>query len=354
MTRTLTISLVTLGDPGRVTGGYLYHRRVADAAPDHGAEVRFASVPDRPFPLAAATVPRRLSAAPPADVLVLDSIAAAPVAPWLATRRGGPPVVGSLHQPPGGIDHGPGRRWLQARLDLLAYRRARLLVVASDDLADQVAKAGVPRRLLRVVPPGCDVGPVPPGPAPDLRRGRRIALLSAGNWVARKGALELLEAFAPLRGELATLHLVGDPEAEPAYGRRVRERLARSDLAGRVVVHGVVPSDGMAALYAAADVFALASTREPFGTVYAEAMAAGLPVVGWRAGNLPHLAGSGHEGLHVPVGDVPGLSAALRRLADDEGLRRRLAEGARRRAQSFPTWAESTARFFAVVREAIG
>ena len=33
MTRILTVSLVTLGDPGRLTGGYRYHRRMAELAP---------------------------------------------------------------------------------------------------------------------------------------------------------------------------------------------------------------------------------------------------------------------------------------------------------------------------------
>ena len=54
-------------------------------------------------------------------------------------------------------------------------------------------------------------------------------------------------------------------------------------------------------------------------------MAAGLPVVGWRAANLPHLAEDGREGLLATPGDVAGLSHALRRLAEDEDLRRRLA-----------------------------
>ena len=48
---TLTVSLVTLGDPGRLTGGYRYHRRMAELAPDCGAAVRFVSFPERPFPL---------------------------------------------------------------------------------------------------------------------------------------------------------------------------------------------------------------------------------------------------------------------------------------------------------------
>jgi glycosyltransferase involved in cell wall biosynthesis len=352
MTRILTVSLVTLGDPGRLTGGYRYHRRMAELAPAFGAAVRFVSFPDRPFGLAALHGPAVLRQAG-ADVVVLDSIAAAFLGPWL--RRGsGTPLVGSLHQPPGGIDHGPLRRGVQAPLDRLAWRHARLLVVASEALGEQLAAQGYPRDRIRVVPPGRDL-PAAPAAAPvDLRAGRRAGLLCVANWVERKGVLELLEAVARLPEGLATLHLAGDDHADPRYGERVRSRLSRPDLAGRVVVHGPLPAERVAALYQAADVFALPSLREPYGTVLGEAMAAGLPVVGWRAGNLPHLADDGREGRLVAPGDVAALSAALAELAGDERLRRRMGVAAWRRAAARPTWSRSAALFFAALREAAG
>jgi glycosyltransferase involved in cell wall biosynthesis len=173
-----------------------------------------------------------------------------------------------------------------------------------------------------------------------------------GNWVERKGILELLEALARLPAGLATLHLAGDDRADPRYGARVRARLARPDLSGRVVVHGPLPADRVAALYRGADAFVLPSLREPYGTVWGEAMAVGLPVVGWRAGNLPHLAEDGREGLLADPGDVDGLSRALARLAGDEGLRRGMGAAAGRRAATRPTWAQSAERFFAALREA--
>ncbi|MGZ4533787.1 MAG: hypothetical protein ACXVXP_15755, partial [Mycobacteriaceae bacterium] len=49
----LRVALITLGDPGRLTGGYLYHRRMAALAPEFGAAVEFVSVPQRAFPLPA-------------------------------------------------------------------------------------------------------------------------------------------------------------------------------------------------------------------------------------------------------------------------------------------------------------
>ena len=100
----LTVSLVTLGDPSTLTGGYLYHQRVASFAPRHGARVQFVSVPPWPFPLgvlAGPAVLREVKRQRP-DVLLMDSIAAAFLVPWLSFLRPRVPVVGIAHQPPGG------------------------------------------------------------------------------------------------------------------------------------------------------------------------------------------------------------------------------------------------------------
>jgi glycosyltransferase involved in cell wall biosynthesis len=350
----LSAILVTLGDPATLTGGYLYHRRLAELGPRHGCVLEFVSFPQRPFPLAIVDAPRVLGqiTKKQPDVVVLDSIAAA----FMAFQAPARPMLAMLHQPPGGIDHGPLRTRVQAGLDRLAYRRARRLLVASESLAEDLRRQGQPAQRIVVVPPGRDVADTVGQPPGDLREGRRAAFLSVGNWVERKGTLSLLEAFATLDQTAATLHLVGNTRVEPSYGDRVRQRLARSDLHGRVVVHGPLSTSQVAALYTAADVFVLPSLREPYGTVYGEAMAAGLPVVGWDAGNLPHLARDGVEGRVIAPGDHAALTAALAALAENEPLRRRLAAAARRRAATFPTWQETARRLFAelrvVVREA--
>ena len=335
----LIVSLVTLGSPDQLTGGYLYHRRIADLASAHDARIDFRSA--------------RLSHNPfdaDADVILIDSIAAAIVTPWLWRRPRGVPFAAILHQPPGGIDHGPIRRVVQSRLDQVVYRRCELLVAASAALADELRDTyRVSPARIHVVAPGRDVAP-PAAATRDLRNGRRAAFLSVGNWVERKGTLELLEALARLEASVATLHLVGRSDIEPRYAERVRSRLFAPDLADRVVVHGPVSRDEVALLYAGADAFVLPSRREPYGTVYGEAMACGLPVVGWRAGNLPNLAEDGVHGVIVEPGDIDGLADGMRRLATDEAWRHQLAEAARLRAEGFPTWNQSAAELFAVLR----
>lgn len=347
------VILLTLGNPNRLTGGYLYHLRMAELAPRHGARLRFVTLPDRNFPLpalAAGAALRRVRRATPRAV-VLDSIVAPFLAPWLARQRFEIPLVPMLHQPPGGIDHGRLRTAVQTGLDRVAYRHAGRIMVASEALAAELVRGGMAPERLTVVPPGRDVAAALGPPPAGVRRGRSAAMLCVGNWVERKGIHSLLEAVATLPDRTVTLHLAGDDRAEPAYAARLRERIRQPDLTSRVVVHGPLPREGIAALYAASDFFALPSLREPYGTVYGEAMAFGLPVVGWQAGNLPHLAEDGREGLLVRPGNVPGLAGAIRILAEDTDLRRQLGDAARRRAEQRPTWDESAALFFATLRE---
>jgi glycosyltransferase involved in cell wall biosynthesis len=326
----LRTSLITLGDPHRLTGGYLYHRRMAAAAGEHGASLRFESCPEAPFPfgaLAARSVLRR--AAHDADVVVVDSIVAALLAPW--ARRVDTPLTAMLHQVPGGIDHGPLRSRVQARLDEHTYRHARLLMVASETLADDLKARDFAPDRIRVVAPGRDPAR-PTGPPPDLRVGRHTAFLCVGNWIPRKGILDVLDALARLPADATTLHLVGDDRADRRYADRVRARLREPALA--------------------ADLFVLPSTKEPYGTVLGEALAAGLPLVGWDAGNLPHLITDGREGVVVPVGDLDGLASALARLAEDDHYRHALARAARRRGEALPTWDDTARAFFGALREA--
>lgn len=338
-----------------MTGGYLYHRRMADLAARHDARIEFVSLPQRPFPLAALDAPAVLARArrAGADALVLDSIAAAFAGPLLALRPPDVPLIAMIHQPPGGIDHGRVRAAVQARLDRLAYGRARLLLVASAALADQLVAGGFPRDRIQVIVPGRDVAATSGAAPDDLRQGRRIAVLCVGNWVPRKGIHSLLDAVACLPPDAVTLHLAGDDRADARYAARLRARLSDPDLAGRVVVHGPVPLEEVAALYAAADIFALPSITEPYGTVYGEAMSYGLPVVGWRSGNLPHLAEHEREGLLAPPGDVAALARSLERLSGDEALRRRLGAAAQQRALTWPTWKQSAATFFGAIRQAV-
>ena len=87
--------------------------------------------------------------------------------------------------------------------------------------------------------------------------------------------------------------------------------------------------------------FALTSRWEGLPLSALEAMAASLPVVASRIDGLPEAVVDGETGYLTEPGDVDGVAAALGRLADDDGLRRRLGDAGRARAEqhfSLPGW----------------
>jgi glycosyltransferase involved in cell wall biosynthesis len=337
----LVVSLVTRGSPGQLTGGHLYHRRMAEAAPARDATVEFVALSRWQNPFHRAR-----------GVVVVDSITAWSVAPWMFTRPHGP-VAAILHQPPGGIGQPATRTAVQRPLDRAFYRRCDLLMAASRSLGtDLVEVHRIPAERVRVVEPGCDVAVGDATPM-DLRRGRRVAMLCVANWSPSKGVLELLEALAGLPDGHVTLHLAGREDTDAAYATKVLARMAQSDLGDRVVAHGPLDRRAIADLYANADGFVLPSYVETYGTVYGEALAAGLPAVGWRAGNLPNLITDGQEGCVVAPGDVDGLRVVLGRLAVDDAWRAQLAAAARRRGESLPTWDGAADAFFGALRSLV-
>ena len=73
---------------------------------------------------------------------------------------------------------------------------------------------------------------------------------------------------------------------------------------------------------------------EAFGFTQVESMASGCPVINTSipGSGVAWVSPDGVSGLTVPVDDAPALASASRRLLDEPGLRERLAEGGRLRA----------------------
>ena len=116
--------------------------------------------------------------------------------------------------------------------------------------------------------------------------------------------------------------------------RQATEELAR-DLAVPVFFAG--HQDDVAPWFAAADVVAMPSRREPFGVVGAEAMSAGKPLVASRVDGLAELVGEGDGGVLVPPDDPAALAEALRQLLGDPDERSRLGAVARERFERYFT-----------------
>jgi glycosyltransferase involved in cell wall biosynthesis len=106
---------------------------------------------------------------------------------------------------------------------------------------------------------------------------------------------------------------------------------------------GRVTTEELVREYSAAQIAITPSVYEGFGLPAAEAMACEVPVIATRAGALPEVVEDGKSGILVPPQDPHALAKAIKRLLDDEPLRRRMGGEGRRRVTRCFSW-EQTAR----------
>ncbi|MEN8673267.1 stealth conserved region 3 domain-containing protein [Nocardioides sp.] len=157
-------------------------------------------------------------------------------------------------------------------------------------------------------------------------------IMTAGRLVPEKQFVKLIEAFALIADDLPAwrLRICGDGPARGELVRQVRKR----DLWDRVELPGSLPD--LAAEWPQASIAALSSRAEGYPLVLQEAMAAGVPAVSFDCPSGPREI-IDHEvnGLLVGPQSVPGLAAALRRVATDDDLRHRLGAGALQTARGW-------------------
>ena len=159
--------------------------------------------------------------------------------------------------------------------------------------------------------------------------------LYVGRLAPEKNVRGLFASWLIYRSAGGTLPLVlaGDgPE------RITLEQLcAQSTFGGDVIFTGLRNSEELLPLYAFASCFVIASTREPWGLVVNEAMAAGLPVIVTdRCGCAADLVRNTGTGYIVSAGNERSLAHAMHRIANlDEEERHAMGRAAQERIRIY-------------------
>jgi glycosyltransferase involved in cell wall biosynthesis len=150
-----------------------------------------------------------------------------------------------------------------------------------------------------------------------------------GRLEPRKGPLDLVQAAPLIRAHRpdARVVVVGD---EP-FGLN---RGYADEVIASPEIERYPWSDNAPGLMRHLDVLVLPSYEEPAGTVLAEAMAVGTPVVATRVDGLPEVVVDGVTGRLVPPGDPQALADAV---IDVLGRRVAMSEAAREHATRFHT-----------------
>lgn len=264
-----------------------------------------------------------------------------------ASKQIGVPNVVSIQ---GGDGHWVGTCCATHKRAMLAVLdHANRLLIGSRSFAGEVEENhGTPIERFTIVPGGVDTARFRPRDgwrADELINPSRPALLYHGRVDRRKGALDLVDAFAELIPEnaresdakvarLPKLIISGiGPDSDA-----VRERIAELKLGAHVEQTGYAAYDDVPAIYRRADVFVSPTYAEGFSNTILEAMSSGLAVVSTRSVGVVDCLRDEENGLLVEPGDVRALAASLRRILDDEDLRARLATNALDEAHRIYSW----------------
>jgi glycosyltransferase involved in cell wall biosynthesis len=232
--------------------------------------------------------------------------------------------------------------WRERELRLLA--EADRVVVVSTALLVHALAAGARPAAVTVVPNGVQLELFRRGGGESMRNelgiDAAIVIGFAGSLKPWHGVGRLLEAFASLPSSCRLLVVGEGPERNTLEAQARRLGLGARAIFTGAVLHAQIP-----AYLDAMDVGA--APFEPMAGFYfsplkvVEYLAAGLPVVASRQGDLPLLVGD--AGILYEPGGQDALTDALRRLAGDAELRSRLGRNAVARAATLD-WDSVAAR----------
>jgi glycosyltransferase involved in cell wall biosynthesis len=235
-------------------------------------------------------------------------------------------------------------RWPYRAIERLVLRGADGAHAPNEDVPRILRAKGFSEdKAVEVIPLGVDVDRFASAAPIDLRDIPRPRVGFVGRLEAVKGLDVLLDGFQSLTTP-ASLVIVGDGSE--------RERI-RARAGDNVHVLPPVAYEQMPALLKSLDLLVLPSVtipplhREQFGRVLAEAMAAGVPVIGSASGAIPEVIGD--AGLIVREQDSAVLAQAIDRVLGDPDLRQALIVYGKQRAQrrfGWPVVADRTAQLF--------
>jgi glycosyltransferase involved in cell wall biosynthesis len=236
-----------------------------------------------------------------------------------------------------------------ARVERWLHRRMSRITGNSQAVIRELEQEGIPPSRLQLIYNGIDLPPPPDAAARAATRAAlgletdSLVLITVANLIPYKGHLDLLEALALAGDALPAGWRLLCAGRDEGYGAVLRRRAEHLGLQDRVLWLGGrrdIPD-----LLGAADIGVLASHEEGFSNAILEGMGAGLPIIATDVGGNAEAVLDGITGYVVPRQQPDALATAIRRLAADAGLRRRLGMAGRNRVATQFTLSQCVGRY---------
>lgn len=213
------------------------------------------------------------------------------------------------------------------------------VVATSREMGRWWQLTGTPPSKTKVIPLGVNPSRFHPvsGPRERLNLPREdVIFLYAGRFAREKGLFDLVEAISSIRASSTSfkLILIGKGPEE----RELKQMIVEKDLESIICLQPWVRQDELKVWYSAADAFVLPSWNEPFGKVFAEALACSTPVIASATeGPKDHIT-TDENGFLYPVGDPHALASILNDLLNNREALLTMRESSIDYAQKHLAW----------------
>ncbi len=235
----------------------------------------------------------------------------------------------SLYGPPFVVTRRVLRRPKPNAFARWCYGRASAVVGVSDAVSDVMRGYMADEKVMTIIDfvPRLTIDPEKVSELQTRYRGKVVVGHVGELDDQHKGQNVILEVARKARSEHPDLLflLVGGGCDEMVLRERASD-LENVEFVGRV--------DNVGDYYAAMDMFVFPSREEALGSAILEAMSCSLPVIGSNVGGIPEVVRPNENGMLFPSGDAAALYDAVLSLARDAELRKRLAIGACKLADS--------------------
>jgi glycosyltransferase involved in cell wall biosynthesis len=358
----MRVGLLIYGSLDTLSGGYLYDRKLVAHLRAQGDRVEIISLPWRSYPRHLldnfSSALRRKLRGLSLDVLIQDELNHPSLA-WLNHRLRVPyPVLALVHHlrcdelrptwqnrfyrwvercylesVTGFIFNSQTTRVSVARVAPLESRPWVVATPAGDRFAPQISDAEI---MARARQPGS------------------LRLLFLGNLIPRKGLHTLIEALAQLERGCCTLDVIGSPQADPRYARRIRALVRQRGLQASIRFWGALEDAALAQKLHASQLLVVPSSYEGFGIVYLEGLGFGLPEIGTTLGGASEIIIPGETGYLIEPEDSRWLAIILEKLHQNRNLLESQSLAARQRYAHFPGWTQSMTKVRSFLQGVVG
>lgn len=161
--------------------------------------------------------------------------------------------------------------------------------------------------------------------------GKKLRIISVCNLEIEKGIQYVIEALANMNDNNLEYVVIGD-----GGFRKELEKKANGD--DRVKFLGRLSQDRVFKELAESDIFILPSYNEAFGVAYLEAMQMGLPIIGVEGEGIADIIKKGECGILVKPKSVASIELALKKLINNDSLRKKMGEIGQKIVNENYTW----------------